>query len=136
MSQMVEVKTTELSGTALRWAVAQAEGLEVTIHPPAYGNGHRLAVNGRTEAYRPDMDWSQGGPLIDKYHVQTNYNGRGFRTASGEYWCAYVCADSGQEIYPSGGGGTPLIAACRAIVSAKLGDSVSVPSVLLEKESV
>jgi hypothetical protein len=120
MIQMIEVKTAELSGPALRWAVAQAEGLEVTIHPPAYGNGHRLAVNGRTEAYRPDMDWSQSGPLIEKHRI-------GFGLYPNAYFACTGLNDCGGEA----SGPTHLIAACRAIVSAKLGETVAVPAELL-----
>lgn len=45
---------------------------------------------------------------------------------------AVVPEDDGEEIRPSGSGETTLIAACRAIVSAKLGDMVSVPGDLAE----
>jgi len=140
MSQMIEVKTAELSGAALRWAVAQAEGLEVTIHPPAYGNGHRLAVNSRTEAYRPDMDWSQGGPLIEKYGV----------LLSPPKSMMHVCGGPNAGWQETGQWGStifgrerkhrracfdhksnPLVAAMLAIVQFEFGDTVAVPAELL-----
>jgi len=131
MSQMIEVKTAELSGPSLRWAVAQAEGLEVTIHPPAYGNGHRLAVNGKTEAYRPDTDWGQGGPLLDRHCksfgcVQDGRDGtwRAFGYGKGE-------AFDPNRTMRLASGPSILVAACRAIVAAKLGDTVAVPAELL-----
>lgn len=120
MSQMIEVKTAELEGAALRWAVSLAEGLEVTIHPPAYGNGHRIAVNGRTEAYRPDMDWSQGGPLVDRHTVKL------IRHENGS--SARIVCDSGVA---GESGRTVLEALCRAIVAAKLGGTIAVPAELL-----
>jgi hypothetical protein len=123
MSQMIDVKTSELSGPALRWAVAQAERLEVTIHPPAYGNGHRITVKGRPEAYRPDMDWGQGGPLIENYKLDIGApmeSKQGPWNANTEWGNPLGCK-----------GETPLIAACRAIVAAKLGDTVTVPAELL-----
>lgn len=131
----MRIKTSELTGPALRWATAKAVRLEPIIAPPEYGVSSRVEViaYGRRIAYRPESDWSQGGPLIDKYHVQTSYNGNGFsQSPSGEYWCAYVCEDSGREIRPSGSGPTALIAACRAIVAAELGEYVDVPDELCE----
>lgn len=139
MQKMIEVKTAELEGAALDWAVAVADSKS-----PQYSKrlGLHLAQVLRVSAaetflrmgcrYCPSTDWSQGGPLIDKYNIQTSYNGNGFsRSKTGKYWCAYVCKENGLEEKPSGGGPTPLIAACRAIVAAKLGDSVSVPAELL-----
>lgn len=126
---MIEVKTAELSGKALDLAVAEVVGWQ----PRTYRDGMVIcsAMPGDECVAAPSSDWSQGGPLMEKYHVQTSYNGQGFRTATGEYWCAYACKPSGQEERPSGGGPTPLIAACRAIVAAKLGDTVQVPAELL-----
>ncbi len=124
MSQMIEVKTAELSGAALRWAVAQAEGLEVTIYPPEYGNGHRIAVKGRSETYRPDTNWSQGGPLFSKHLIE-------FVVEHEDVICAVLCDDYGMQVSEFRCGETHLIAACRAIVAAKLGDTVAVPAELL-----
>lgn len=112
--ETVTLRTCDLIGAALDWAVAKA----VT-----YVDYH---------GWSPSTDWSQGGPLIEKHHVQTSFNGCGFsRSTTGEHWCAYACKDNGEELRPSGSGPTPLIAACRAIVSAHLGDSVDVPAELV-----
>lgn len=124
MAGMIEVKTTELIGPALNYATAIADGWDMLRE------FDRIAI----KDYSPSEDWAQGGPLIEKYHVQTSFNGCGFsRSPTGEHWCAYACKDSGEELRPSGSGPTPLIAACRAIVAAKIGDVVSVPVELLEK---
>lgn len=138
MSALVEVKTAGLEGKALDWAVADAVGLETPGGRDADGVLRRWYQPllggepwGDMEPFHPSIDWAQGGPLIDKYHIQTSYNGRGFRTASGEYWCAYVCNDAGVEQRPSGGGGTALIAACRAIVATKFPDTILVPAELV-----
>lgn len=132
----MRVKTSELIGSALRWATAKADGREPIIIGPEYGVPYRVEVieYGRRVAWRPDVDWMRGGPLIEKYHVQTSYNGNGFsRSPTREYWCAYVCKDNGQEIFPSGGGPSPLIAICRAVVAARYGDAVDVPDVLVRQ---
>ncbi len=38
MTDLIEVKTADLAGEALSWAVGKAEGLDVLIAPPIYGN--------------------------------------------------------------------------------------------------
>ncbi|MEW5606968.1 MULTISPECIES: phage protein NinX family protein [Pseudomonas] len=138
MTDLIEVNTAELSGEALAWAVAKAEGLAPRLESPHYGSGWRVFIRNQGEAtvhtkrYNPQEDWALGGPLIDKHHVQTSFNGSGFtRSPTGEYWCAYVCKPSGQQEPPSGGGPNALTAACRAIAQAKLGDTVQVPKELM-----
>ncbi len=124
----MKIKTSELSGLALDWAVAEIEGRKrIQTTRKQFGINQPVKV---VPAY--STNWNQGGPLIEKYNVQTSYNGNGFpRSTTGKYWCAYVCKPSGQEELPSGGGSTPLIAACRAIVASKLGDEVDVPEGLV-----
>jgi len=135
MTDLIEVKTADLAGEALGWAVAKAEGLNPRLEPPQYGNPWRVFCDttfGNTKRYKPWEDWSIGGPLIVKHHVQTSFNGSGFsRSPTGEYWCAYVCKPTGQQEFPSGGGPNALTAACRAIAQAKLGDTVQVPKDLM-----
>lgn len=112
---MIEVKTDELSGAALDWAVAKVEGYDLMKHP-----FRRAFIDGVGHVdYRPSTDWSQGGPLIEEYRVAIDYR------ALSKTWDAY-CSGwmNGCE--------TPLIAACRAIVAARLGDTVQVPAELLQ----
>ncbi len=139
MTDLIEVRVSNLSGEALGWAVGKAEDLDVYLEPPGY-NGVPWRVFARYQGqaiehakrYNPWEDWAVGGPLIDKHHVQTSFNGSGFsRSPTGEYWCAYVCKPSGQQELPSGGGPNVLTAACRAIAQAKLGDTVQVPKELM-----
>ena len=133
--EMVEVKTAELVGAALDWAVAMATGWE--SDRPQDGQirkGDIYALVGPKPQYNanfcmyfsPSTDWSQGGELIDPYNVKVfSYpNGSGNGRASARF-----VFDS--EIYWQCGE-TPLIALCRAIVSAKLGDLVQVPSRLFQ----
>lgn len=147
----VKVKTSELEGAALDWAVAQIENddLDVTWKPlngEMIGFGSigsspafpciRLKVATSAPSglmvYSPSADWEQGGPLIEKHHIQTSYNGNHFsQSPTREHWCAYACKDSGAEYRPSGSGPSPLIAAMRALVAAKLGDEVEVPAELV-----
>lgn len=96
---MVKVKTSELIGPALDWAVATAEG--ISIHALCAGG---FAVN--CEDYSPSTDWSQGGPLIEKY--------------------LGGCLLRVDEL---------LLNAMRAIVLEQLGDVVSVPAEIVQEVS-
>lgn len=136
---MIEVKTADLSGSALDWAVAKANGFAVQVRPYAEfcnaSTGHKVKVryhrvwyefDGDLEEYSPSADWSQCGLLIDKYRpdVQTNSDGQ---------IAAYLnnsLADPDPLVV--GRGDTYLIAICRAIVAARLGDTVQVPAELVE----
>ena len=115
MSKFVKVKTHDLSGAALDWSVAKAEGVEISLagaHPHAVVEG-RLVGN-----YAPSTKWSQGGPLIDKYRLDME-------------WVSHNTCRTETPKCVSAMGKTPLIAACRAIVASVLGDTVSVPKELL-----
>lgn len=125
MSQFVEVKTAELVGPALDWAVAMAEFWEADR--PQDGQirkgdvymlvgPFRLIGLGVDKFYSPSTNWAQGGPLIDECDVWLSDD---------EESCVASCPPHAGRFVVDGG--TNLIAACRAIVAAKLGDVVQVP---------
>jgi Protein of unknown function (DUF2591) len=126
MTDLIEVKTCDLQGEALGWAVGKAEGLELELVGPAYNNPwrvfarYRATVTERTERYNPWENWALGGQLIQKYRV-------GF----GLYTDSFFAVTGLDEVPGDADGSTHLIAACRAIVAAKLGDAVQVPKELL-----
>ncbi len=123
---MIEVKTAELIGPALDWAVGIATGGEQkpyqfadNIDAPfweawVFPDGYACS------RWSPSTDWSQGGPLIDKHNVEILRAGD----------C--VMAKLYGLTNAAGDGKTPLIAACRAIVTANQGDVVSVPEELVQ----
>lgn len=148
--KMVEVKVSELSGAALDWAVASA----IQWKEPIFGIGAIRYIEedrylmmetpdpdepddvtkpshfNHHQQWSPSRIWSQGGPLIEKYDIALEAtdsdHGADWRWKSrfecdGAGFVGHVCQ-----------GPTPLIAACRAIVSAKLGDTVTVPAELVE----
>lgn len=126
MNDLIEVKTAGLAGEALGWAVGQAEGLEVLLAPPEYGNPWRVfaryqyTATEETNRYNPWEAWALGGPLVAKYRI-------GFGLYSDSFF-AVIGLD---DIAGDGDGLTHLVAAMRAIVGAKLGDTVQVPKELL-----
>lgn len=119
---MTKVKTSELSGAALDWAVAFAEGLldeaELETIPVA---GHYWDDEGLQwpVEYSPSTDWAQGGPIIERETISMHHTDS---AVNGEEWMA--CLSSGEGLQY---GATPLIAAMRCYVASKLGDEVDVP---------
>lgn len=111
------MKTNELTGAALDWAVAQAEG-NVRLQ---YDSREGLIINNVLGwiAYRPSAAWTQGGPIIEREKICPDYliNGQ---------WLAVSRITDAQ-----GYGHTPLIAAMRCYVASKLGEEVDVPEELM-----
>lgn len=127
MDNMIEVKTAELIGPALDWAVALATGryMQEDLR-------HRAPVTHDTrdpELWRPSLIWSHGGPLIEKYRVSFVTIGTGPEDEEGNE--PIVALTSGLH-YKACEGKTHLIAACRAIVAAKLGETVQVHKELVQ----
>jgi len=135
MNGMIEVKTADLIGSALDWAVAQAAGWVsakiVAIMTPSKTYYEIHAPSGLE--LRPSTDWCQCGPLIAKYQValvpEAHDGNEGAEMS--DRWYADVYYSGGQQ-YTTGHCDTALIAACRAIVATVFGDMVSVPKELIE----
>jgi hypothetical protein len=125
------MKTSELTGAALDWAVAKCEEGEALAegwHPhfAPYGGELRL----RATPYTPSTDWSQGGPIIERECICIHQ-----RMGETAWWADYA----NPQLKPDGTGHlflfkqapTPLIAAMRCYVASKLGDEVYVPEELV-----
>ena len=118
----MKIKTSELEGAALDWAVAKACGVGVTLDVEFDIPTGVVRLNGSANLWRPSTDWSQGGPLIGSNSVWLSDDE--FDEYPETKWTASIQGAGMQEAQ------TPLIAACRAIVAAKLGDVVEVPDEL------
>ncbi|HFL2728906.1 TPA: phage protein NinX family protein [Pseudomonas aeruginosa] len=119
MSETVEVKTCELEGPALDWAVAKADGWDFSKEY------YRIMVQG----YCPSTDWRQGGPLIEKYRFEFEWVGNDWH---GEPLNFFTACGFDMPADAASAGPTHLIAACRAIVRAKYGKTVNVPAELIK----
>lgn len=122
--EMIEVKTADLIGPALDWAVAQVEGVnyrqdgikcKTRIAPRKWH--HYTEPN-----FSPSTDWSWGGPLIEKFILDLKFcvfelPNESWKAETHESWA---------------NGSTALIASMRAIVHANFGDTVSVPKELMQ----
>lgn len=118
------VLASALTGAALDWAVAQAIGLELEVHPPIYGTGPRLFVPDASHPVRwwPSTDWAQGGQLLDRFTAQV----RSYPYEVAEGRGSARVFHNGCVTWQSGD--TPLIALCRAVVAAQLGQELQVPA--------
>ena len=131
---MTKVKTNELVGPALNYMVAKVVDYKVALTDNQFGPDEYI-VMGRDDMYltrdpvgfyvwSPSADWAQGGMILEANDWALPYRAT-HRSHLGKY---EACTPGG---FPHNGA-TPLIAAMRAIVAAKIGDVVSVPSELLE----
>ena len=116
----MKLKTTELQGAALDWAVARCEGLEV------YPEDGLVCLVGQPfdtywKYWNSTIDWAQGGPIIERDIAKVE-------RFSDALWEATAYTKDAQDIVQSGP--TPLIAAMRCYVASKLGDEVEVPNEL------
>ena len=150
------MKTSELTGPALDWAVAKAEGMPERL---VFGRGavsdagycverpngtRRFYVlrsvwdkwfekcethpwGAGVSVYSPSTDWSQGGSIIEREGIALHGN---------PAWCAqYSVAvrahHGGYRGHFRHVGPTPLVAAMRCFVASRLGDEVDIPEDLL-----
>ena len=119
------MKTSELTGAALDWAVAKCEGVtdEWREDGPFLWHGVPcIRIGGHDVNYRPSTDWAQGGPIIEreKIRLDTTWN------CEDGYWSARMDTVGGWWL-----GDTPLMAAMRCYCVSKLGDTVDIPEELL-----
>jgi len=92
------MKTSELTGAALNWAVQHAERLTGILAPVDYCG-----------------KWEFGGPIIERGRIVISPDPR-------HGWRAMPYMDL-TEFY----GSTPLVAAMRCFVASALGDEVDIP---------
>lgn len=115
------MKTSELTGAALDWAVAKCEYVGT---PPMYVMDGVWAYEGCR--YNPSTDWALGGPIIEREKVCVAWLSKQDLGMEPEHYCvAHI-----DGIYCRYGQ-TPLIAATRCYVASKLGDDVEIPEELL-----
>jgi hypothetical protein len=103
------MKTIELTGAALDWAVAQCEGFDNGDWLPDYST-----------------DWAAGGAIIEREEISIS---REFSSGRIE-WAAWTPAPFRDDAEAFGYGETPLIAAMRCYVASKFGDEVEIPDEL------
>lgn len=140
----MKIKTKDLIGAALDWAVAVALGYEMAPVPPD-ANGEnagsvlvppgfpsdtwswprkgKVAINCFVQPY--SANWAWGGPLRDKYRIDV------MDFSKDDEPCISASYEKYNGLH-SVEGSTALIAICRAVVACELGEEVEVPDELVK----
>lgn len=128
------MKTSELTGAALDWAVAKCEGGEFHMrtykgdNPGAPFPAIQWAYDWQElSAFQPSTDWALGGPIIEWEKISLEYL-PGAGDAGADVWVATRAEGPGVSEEQ---GDKPLVAAMRCYVASQLGDEVDVPEELL-----
>lgn len=119
------MKTSELTGAALDWAVAKCEPDDTLAIYFDADTGEPICYDEleSNQEYKPSTDWAQGGAIIEREKLTV-----GYADMEGGFWTARTAEYPPKYIK----GQTPLIAAMRCYVASKLGDEVDVPAELME----
>jgi hypothetical protein len=122
----MKINTSELTGAALDWAVAQCEGHliakhrrggDIRIHTP-----YPKPMFSRTIPFCPSTDWVQGGTIIEREKISVE-----------PCWddvSIWVASMFEPDCKFNRIGNTPLIAAMRCYVAGKMGDEIEIPEEL------
>ena len=123
------MKTSELTGAALDWAVAKCMTGGEIFQSGRVAHAVVLHVVGGTTApyfvkdsgvvrcaFEPSTNWAQGGPIIEREGLTLTHQENRWAAQTDDDLFAY--------------GRKPLIAAMRCYVASKLGDEVEVPKEL------
>jgi hypothetical protein len=127
----MRVRVSNLTGAALDYAVAVAEGAtNLRENPHRFDKRLILTLAERLvfmEELRYSTDWAQGGPIIEREWICAD------RLMNGSWW-ACKRTNEGDAYLHQASGRTPLVAAMRCYVASKLGDKVEVPDCLFSKD--
>ena len=135
------MKTSELTGAALDWAVAKCLKLKVTFD--SWGVCYIGKIQrdesglGYPAPFEPSDNWAQGGPIIEREGIDLQCHLG--------YWASSLWPNKPTTVTPvnaakyrigriklsiRANGPTPLIAAMRCYVASKLGDEIDIPEEL------
>lgn len=110
---MLKVKTSELEGAALDWAVAKCDNkLDKIVY---WKKCRAYYYPGAATKYSPSTKWAQGGPLIEREKITLVPMPQGTWSANKVGLAVLFHQRS------------PLIAAMRVYVASVLGDEIEVP---------
>ena len=109
------MKTNELVGAALDWAVAKCEGyfdLDMAVVRNGVVDVHYF------DTYLPSTDWARGGAIVERERISMS--------PRDGYWEALyhdnLFQEDGSDYFQIGE--TPLIAAMRCYVARKIGNEI------------
>lgn len=140
----MKVNVMSLTGPALDWAVAMAQGrTEIKIFSRTRPNDRgwiEVRFNPEPKAatarFDPSENWEQGGPIIEREGIEINVRNwspsPGCRLPGKYEWSARLCFVRQTECKQFGP--TPLIAAMRCFVASVLGNEIEIPDELMRKD--
>lgn len=104
------MKTKELHGAALDWAVAKCLGI-VSDEAPRYARNTEYS-------FKPSTSWQDGGPIIAQTSIEICHLDNGeWRAQLNAKGCGPYCRHYGP---------TPLIAAMRCYAASMLGEEINI----------
>lgn len=106
------MKTSELIGPTLDWAVAKCEGAQ---QDTPFWKYHDYE-------FKPSTNWAQGGPIIEREKIAISYH----PNPSNPGWLPWAASFAVHTCRAE----TPLIAAMSCFCVGKLGDEVEIPEEL------
>ena len=122
------MKTSELTGAALDWAVAKCEGINYVKDDVRFRGAY---------ARKYSTDWAQAGPIIQRESIflvreKAGHMGRRLWAATLGANKAVGIGEESIKLYRDAFvyGPTPLISAMRCYVASKLGDEIELPEEL------
>ena len=120
------MKTSELIGPALDWAVAKCEWVGQPARPYFINSSIQITNWIPGKIFSPSTDWSQGGPIIEREGLYLKARN------DAKEWKAGALSMNRHDNKPGPlySGPTPLIAAMRCYVAGKLGDEIEIPEEL------
>lgn len=105
----MKIKTNELTGAALDWAVGKCEGYE----DRHFDDEDKVFRDDEDCWYQPSADWSQGGVIIEREGISVYFE-------NGDWYAKLQSKPVTYYDY------SPLVAAMRCYVASKLGEEVEV----------
>lgn len=125
---VTERKTAELTGAALDYAVAMAEGHRNVTYWHATGSVTSKLPNGIQLTHSYGTDWAQAGPIIEREGINLFRQKQGLPITDPAYhpadWIAHIDGTFTRH------GPTPLVAAMRSYVARAFGGLVILPVAL------
>ena len=108
------MKTSELTGAAIVWAVAKCEGIDYMKDDVRFRGAY---------ARKYSTDWARGGPIIERERIEVRYR-------VGVGMTATIDGKSEQTAGYQESPNPMLLAAMRCYVASKLGDEIELPEEL------
>ena len=112
----MKIKTSELTGAALDWAVAKCLGVDYISFLNMHQCGH----------FHFSTDWAEGGPIIEREKISV------IHMEGTQHWIAMLFKPTADTTPKSEG---PLIAAMRCYCCSKLGDEIDIPEELCQQQN-